>query len=198
MNDVDFPVQKVLDGIAASEAVGLSPIKVNMSCGAAQRGERPADGAPLPGDGHILRFIEYMDVAHRTAGGSTMSFRHARSSRRSTRSTRLSPSCGVSRRGRRPLPLPRRIGRDRRDLVGDRAFLRRLHARAPLGRRQAVHVPVRDRGSRPARAAPERKSDDEIRAALEAVWTAREDRYSELRSADTAGLKKIEMSFIGG
>ncbi|HEX9142381.1 MAG TPA: hypothetical protein VF833_09125, partial [Gaiellaceae bacterium] len=41
-------------------------------------------------------------------------------------------------------------------------------------------------------------SDDELRAAIESVWTAREDRYSELRSADTAGLKKIEMSFIGG
>jgi len=41
-------------------------------------------------------------------------------------------------------------------------------------------------------------TDDDIRAAILAVWAAREDRYSELRSSDTAGLKKIEMSFIGG
>jgi cyclic pyranopterin phosphate synthase len=41
-------------------------------------------------------------------------------------------------------------------------------------------------------------TDDDIRAAILSVWAAREDRYSELRSSETAGLKKIEMSFIGG
>ena len=41
-------------------------------------------------------------------------------------------------------------------------------------------------------------SDDDLRVAIQAVWAARVDRYSELRSSDTAGLKKIEMSFIGG
>ncbi|TMC52764.1 MAG: GTP 3',8-cyclase MoaA, partial [Chloroflexi bacterium] len=37
-----------------------------------------------------------------------------------------------------------------------------------------------------------------LRVAILATWAARDDRYSELRSADTQGLKKIEMSFIGG
>jgi cyclic pyranopterin phosphate synthase len=41
-------------------------------------------------------------------------------------------------------------------------------------------------------------SDDVIRAAITEVWADRTDRYSELRSADTAGLRKIEMSYIGG
>jgi cyclic pyranopterin phosphate synthase len=41
-------------------------------------------------------------------------------------------------------------------------------------------------------------TDDDLRVAILAVWAERDDRYSELRSADTKGLKKIEMSFIGG
>jgi len=41
-------------------------------------------------------------------------------------------------------------------------------------------------------------TDDDMRVAILATWAARDDRYSELRSADTQGLKKIEMSFIGG
>ena len=41
-------------------------------------------------------------------------------------------------------------------------------------------------------------NDDEIANAIVEVWTERTDRYSELRSSDTAGLRKIEMSFIGG
>jgi len=42
------------------------------------------------------------------------------------------------------------------------------------------------------------KSDREIAAAIGAVWEARSDRYSEIRTAETAALKKIEMSYIGG
>jgi GTP 3',8-cyclase len=41
-------------------------------------------------------------------------------------------------------------------------------------------------------------SDGELAAALRAIWSARTDRYSELRSAETAGLEKVEMSYIGG
>jgi cyclic pyranopterin phosphate synthase len=41
-------------------------------------------------------------------------------------------------------------------------------------------------------------TDDEIAKAIATVWTERTDRYSELRSEETAGLHKIEMSFIGG
>jgi cyclic pyranopterin phosphate synthase len=63
MNDVDFPASKVLDGIAASEAAGLSPIKVNM---VVRRGLNEDSILPMArhfrGTGHILRFIEYMDV----------------------------------------------------------------------------------------------------------------------------------------
>jgi cyclic pyranopterin phosphate synthase len=41
-------------------------------------------------------------------------------------------------------------------------------------------------------------SDAEISAAIARIWRARDDRYSELRTAATAGLPKAEMSYIGG
>src|SRR5215831_18270457 len=65
MNDVDFPVQRVLEGIEAAAAAGLEPVKVNM---VVKRGVN--DGSVLAmarhfhGSGHIMRFIEYMDVGH--------------------------------------------------------------------------------------------------------------------------------------
>ncbi|HVC79707.1 MAG TPA: GTP 3',8-cyclase MoaA, partial [Chloroflexota bacterium] len=63
MNDVDFPVERVLEGIAAAAAAGLTPIKVNM---VVKRGVNDDSIVPMArhfhGTGHILRFIEYMDV----------------------------------------------------------------------------------------------------------------------------------------
>src|SRR3954454_1856746 len=65
MNEVGFPVSSVLDGIGAAEAVGLRPIKVNM---VVRRGLNERDVVPMARyfreRGHILRFIEYMDVGH--------------------------------------------------------------------------------------------------------------------------------------
>src|SRR5918999_1138308 len=65
MNDVDFPVAKVLEGIDAASAAGLRPIKVNM---VVKRGVNEAGILPMAryfrSRGHILRFIEYMDVGH--------------------------------------------------------------------------------------------------------------------------------------
>ena len=63
MNDVDFPVAKVLDGIEAAAGAGLHPIKVNM---VVQRGVNEDSVLPMARffkrRGHILRFIEFMDV----------------------------------------------------------------------------------------------------------------------------------------
>jgi len=65
MNDVDFPVQRVLAGIDAAAGVGLTPIKINM---VVKRGVNERSILPMAryfrGTGHILRFIEYMDVGH--------------------------------------------------------------------------------------------------------------------------------------
>jgi cyclic pyranopterin phosphate synthase len=65
MNDVDFPVARVLTGIDAAARAGLSPVKVNM---VVKRGVNEHEILPMArrfkGSGHILRFIEYMDVGH--------------------------------------------------------------------------------------------------------------------------------------
>ena len=65
MNGVDFPVARVLDGIAAARSAGLAPIKVNT---VVRRGLNEASILPLArwarDEGLILRFIEYMDVGH--------------------------------------------------------------------------------------------------------------------------------------
>src|SRR5204863_8456649 len=65
MNDVDFPVARVLEGIAAAQAAGLAPVKVNM---VVKRGVNESSIVPMArhfhGSGHILRFIEYMDVGY--------------------------------------------------------------------------------------------------------------------------------------
>jgi cyclic pyranopterin phosphate synthase len=41
-------------------------------------------------------------------------------------------------------------------------------------------------------------TDDELAAEIAGVWTKRADRYSDLRSQNTADLPKVEMSYIGG
>src|SRR5690349_4631666 len=68
MNDVDFPVSRVLEGIDAAAAAGLAPVKINM---VVKRGVNDGGIVPMArhfhGTGHILRFIEYMDVG-RTNG----------------------------------------------------------------------------------------------------------------------------------
>src|SRR5271155_3481353 len=65
MNDVDFPVAKVLEGIDAAAAAGLAPVKINM---VVKRGVNEHEILPMArhfkDSGHVLRFIEYMDVGH--------------------------------------------------------------------------------------------------------------------------------------
>ncbi|MFN0071829.1 MAG: GTP 3',8-cyclase MoaA, partial [Chloroflexota bacterium] len=65
MNDVQFPVEQVLEGIEAAAAAGLGPVKVNM---VVKRGVNEQDIVPMAeyfrDAGHIVRFIEYMDVGH--------------------------------------------------------------------------------------------------------------------------------------
>ena len=146
MNDVGFPVERVLEGIEAAREAGLWPIKINMVVkrgverGRGRRRWRATSAAPA----HILRFIEYMDV------GNTNGWRMddvvpaaeiVRADRRgaAARADRRR----LPRRGRRALALPRRRRRDRHHLLRHAAVLRRLHAGAALRRGAALHLPVR-------------------------------------------------------
>jgi molybdenum cofactor biosynthesis enzyme MoaA len=137
MNDVDFPVQPVLDGIAAAADAGLTPVKVNAVI---KRGVN--DDAVLPmaeyfrGTGHIVRFIEYT---------------RRRDPRRHRRCASARVGGGrLPGRGRSALSLPRRPGRDWRHRFGDGAVLRGMHPGQGLCRGQAVHLPLRHPGPRPA------------------------------------------------
>ena len=153
MNGVDFPVSRVLDGIAAAREAGLAPIKINT---VVRRGMNEASILPLArwarDEGLILRFIEYMDVGHsngwrlddvvpgRGDPGDDRRRAAARARRRE-----------LPRRGGRPLPVPRRRRRARRDRLGLATVLRGLHARATVGRGTPLHVPVRGRRGRTSR-----------------------------------------------
>ena len=93
MNGVDFPLERVLAGIDAAAAAGLAPVKINSVI---QRGMNEGEITRLAehfrGSGHIVRFIEYMDVARRTAGSWTMWCRRPRSSSGCNRRCRWSRS----------------------------------------------------------------------------------------------------------
>ena len=202
MNDVDFPVADVLDGIEAALAAGLTPVKVNM---VVKRGTNDdgilAMAERFRGTGVILRFIEYMDV------GATNGWRlddvvpSAEIVSAIDERWPLEPvEPGLPRRGRLALPLPRRRRRDRPDLVGHAAVLPRLHARAPLGRGQALHLPVREPRPRPAGAAcaassPTPSSTSSCAASGACATTAIRSCARRARPLD---LPKVEMSHIGG
>ena len=159
MNDADFPVAKVLESIDAAAAAGLNPVKINM---VVKRGLNDASILPMArhfrGSGHILRFIEYMDVGHTNGwrmddvvtAKQIVAMIDAEGAARAGRSE-------LPRRSRSALALPRRQRRDRRNRFGHPGVLPRLHARAALDRRQALHLPVRDRGPRPQIAVARRR-----------------------------------------
>jgi cyclic pyranopterin phosphate synthase len=199
MNDVDFPVQRVLEGIDAAAAAGL-PVKVNA---VVKRGANDGDVLALAehfrGSGHVLRFIEYMDV------GSTNGWRLE---------DVVSAEEIVQRIGERwplePVAVERPDATARRwrylDGAGEIGVVASVTqpfcggcSRARLsaeGRLYTCLFAARGHDLR----APLRlgASDEELAEQLRALWTRRTDRYSELRTAETASLPKVEMSYIGG
>jgi cyclic pyranopterin phosphate synthase len=200
MNDVDFPVQRVLDGIAAAEAAGLAPIKVNM---VVRRGLNEESVLPMArhfrGSGHVLRFIEYMDVG--TSNGWRLDD--------VVPARELIAAIGAEFPLEPVTPAYRGevAGRYRyRDGQGEVGVISSVTqpfcsdcTRARLSADGSMYTCLFATEGHDLRALVRGGAGDEdIRVAILAVWAAREDRYSELRSADTNGLKKIEMSFIGG
>ena len=200
MNDVDFPVAKVLEGIEAAAAAGLAPVKVNMVVKRGANDHQVADMARhFRGTGHIVRFIEYMDV------GSTNGWRM----------DDVVPSAEIVRRITAEFPLvpvdPNYRGEvaerwryadgageigvissvtqafcatcTRARLSTDGQLFTCLFARQGYDLKSLVRAQA---------------SDADIARAIGAIWQRREDRYSEIRTAETAKARKVEMSFIGG
>ncbi len=200
MNDMDVPVADVLKGIAAAEAAGLGPIKINM---VVKRGLNDQEILPMVerfrGSGHILRFIEFMDV------GSSNGWRM----------DDVVPSAEVVRRIHEKHPLepinPNYSGEvaerwrftDGGGEIGvissvTQAFCSTC-TRARLSTEGSLYTCLFAQSGHDLRSLMrDGRSDAEISAAIGLIWSRRNDRYSEIRTAETASLRKIEMSYIGG
>jgi len=199
LNDVDFPVDRVLEGIDAAAAAGLR-VKVNA---VVKRGANDDGLVALAehfrGTGHVLRFIEYMDVGH-------------------TNGWRLDDVVSAEEIVAKidavwplePLPLARKDETARtwryRDGAGEIGVIASVTkpfcggcSRARLSAEGRLHTCLFATAGHDLRA-PLRlgASDEELADLLRGIWGRREDRYSELRSAETAALPRIEMSYIGG
>jgi cyclic pyranopterin phosphate synthase len=200
MNDVDFPVARVLEAIEAAADAGLAPVKVNM---VVRRGINEREVLPLARwcreRGHVLRVVEYMDVGH-------------------TNGWRLDdvvPADDVRAMIDRELPLepvpPQYLGEVAtrwryRDGSGELGLISSVTqpfcgdcTRARLsadGKLYTCLFAVRGHDVRSLLRGG--ASDEELREAIANVWHARDDRYSELRSEETVDLPKVEMSYIGG
>ena len=211
MNDVDFPVADVLAGIEAARAAGLGPVKVNM---VVKRGTNDAQILPMArhfrGSGIVLRFIEYMDV------GATNGWRM----------DEVLPSAEVVQRLQAEFPLvPLQAsapgetaerwgyaGADGRHdpALGEVGFISSVtqafcgdcnRARLSMdgklflclfaGQGYDLRALMRDGAT-----------DEQLDAAIAAIWQGRSDRYSELRASLPAdvqqAVRRVEMSYIGG
>ena len=199
LNDVDFSVERVLDGIDAASAAGL-PVKVNAVI---KRGVNDDQVVPLAAffreRGHTLRFIEYMDVGH-TNGWRLDDVVPAKEI-----VARLDDAFGVEPAEAlyRGEVAQRWRYKDGKGEVGVIASVTQPFCgdctRARLsaeGKLFTCLFAVRGHDLRALIRGG--ASDEELETALRTVWSARADRYSDLRSAATTGLDKVEMSYIGG
>jgi GTP 3',8-cyclase len=200
MNDVDFPVAKVLEAIDAAAEAGLGPVKVNMVVKRGVNDHEIVDVARhFRGTGHIVRFIEFMDV------GATNHWCM----------DDVIPSSEVVRRIAHEFPL-QAIDANYEGEVAERwryadgageigVISSVTHAfcgtctRARLSTDGQIFTCLfAEKGYDLKRLLRGGASDDAIRDALGGIWQQRADRYSEIRTAETAKARKVEMSFIGG
>lgn len=204
VNDVQFPVARVLDGIDNATAAGLGPVKINMVVKRGMNDTEVADmAARFKGSGHILRFIEYMDV------GTTNGWRL----------TDVVPAREIAAAINARFPIeplnPNYTGE-----VAKR--WRYVDGDGEVGIISSVSQPFCGTCSR-ARLSAEGQiftclfasrgldfrslirdgiSDEQLAERVASLWRARSDRYSEIRTFETEKLSelgpKIEMSYIGG
>lgn len=200
MNDVDFPVSDVLDGIDAAVAAGLTPVKINM---VVKRGVN-ADGVlamaeRFRGTGNIVRFIEFMDV------GSTNGWRlddvvSAREILETISAKYPVQPVDPNYTGEVASRWRYRDGAGEIGVIGSvsKPFCGDC-TRARLSAEGALYTCLFATGGVDFRA-PLRSGagDDDLRAMITDLWSGRTDSYSEQRSGVTVNLPKVEMSYIGG
>jgi cyclic pyranopterin phosphate synthase len=200
MNDVEFGVMGVLEGIEAAADAGLGPIKINT---VVRRGVN--DHAVLEmarhfrGTGHIVRFIEFMDV------GTTNGWRL----------DDVVPGHEILGLIDAQFPLepmertyPGEVASRYRytDGTGEIGIISSVTApfcgdctRLRLSAEGSIYTCLFASGGTDLRNLLRSGADDDaVEAALRSVWEERTDRYSEIRSDGTDGWERIEMSYIGG
>ena len=200
MNDVAFPVARILDGIEAASAAGLGPVKVNM---VVQRGVNEDSIVPMARHFHrtgcILRFIEFMDV------GATNGWQLGD----------VIPAAEIVRRIGLELPLvpvapnyPGEVARRFKyaDGGGEIGVITSVTqpfcgdcSRARLSAEGRLYTCLFAGEGFDLRALLRGEaSDAEVADKVRGLWSARTDRYSEVRTEETARRPKVEMSHIGG
>jgi cyclic pyranopterin phosphate synthase len=200
MNDVGFPVEKVLAGIDEAARVGLKPIKINM---VVKRGVNEQSILPMARyfreAGHILRFIEYMDVGH--SNGWKLD--------------EVVPASEIVDIISAEMPLelippnyPGEVANRYRyqgddNEVGIIASVTQPFCggctRARISAEGKLYTCLfAVKGHDLRQLMRDGITDAELSAEIGRVWQTRKDRYSEIRSSLTKGLPKVEMSYIGG
>jgi cyclic pyranopterin phosphate synthase len=199
MNDVDFPVARVLDAIDAATEAGLTPVKIDV---VVKRGENDNGIVEMAGHfrgtGHIVRYIEYMDV------GNTNGWRMED----------VVPAREIAERISARWPIepaaPNYFGEVAErwryvDGAGEIGIVSSVTqpfcgscTRARLSADGKLYLCLFAGSGHDLRGLLRGGADDEtIAAAIRSRWHARDDRYSEIRAEATPS-EKVEMSHIGG
>ncbi len=200
MNDVGFPVSRVLEGIAAAEEAGLGPIKVNAVIRRGLNEHAIVDLAEhFRRTPTTVRYIEYMDVGHTNgwrlddvvAAAEVVAAIDARwplqpveSAYRGEVAQRYRYRDGAGEIGViSSVTQPFCGDCTRARLTADGQLFTCLFATSGHDLRALLRSGA---------------GDAELAETLRVIWAGRDDRYSELRTLDTVDLPKVEMSFIGG
>jgi len=200
MNDVDFPVSVVLEGVDAAAAAGLTPVKINMVVKRGVNSDGVVDMAEyFRGTGHIVRFIEFMDVGMSNGW----------------RLKDVVPAQEILERIAEKHPIepinPNYEGEVAtrwryKDGAGEIGVITSISkpfcgdcSRARLSAEGLLYTCLFASGGIDFRA-PLRAgaTDQELAKMVTDIWEQRTDRYSEVRSEATLDLPKVEMSYIGG
>jgi cyclic pyranopterin phosphate synthase len=200
MNDANYPVERVLEGIEAAAAAGLEPVKINM---VVKRGTNDGEILPMArkfrGSGHILRFIEYMDAGNSNAW----------------QAAEVVPATEVVKRIDAEFPLvpidPNYSGevaerwryRDGGGEIGIIASVTQAFCSSCIRARLSTDGKLytclfASEGYDLRTMLRNGDQDEDISAAVSRIWAQRVDNYSEKRSSGISPARKIEMSYIGG
>jgi GTP 3',8-cyclase len=200
MNDVGFPVKRVLDGIDAAAREGLGPVKINM---VVKRGMNEQSVVPMAarfrGTGHIVRFIEYMDVG--TSNGWRMDdVIPATEIVEMINDAFAVEPVDPNYRGEVANRYRYKDGSGEIGIIASvtQPFCRDCTRVRISADGQLYTCLFATRGHDMRTLLRSGASDQRIYDAISSIWRVRGDRYSEMRSKNTTGLSKVEMSYIGG